>query len=94
MYRTPFLEHKSCIKYFTPSLILSSWVSYGLKNRKINEDKLANQLLPFFVLRSTTFWMESETKSPMEIEKLLKKQISLLYKNILKEKNNVLLGKT
>lgn len=67
-------------------LILSSWINYSLKKRGISEIKLANQLLPFFVLRATTFWIESENKNSIEIEALLKRQILFLYDNILYNK--------
>lgn len=68
-------------------LILSSWLNYGLKKRGVSEIKLANQLLPFFVLRATTFWIASETKTSIKVEYILKKQILSLYNKIVYKKD-------
>lgn len=49
--------------------ILSSWLKYGLQNKNVSPLILAEQLLPFFVIRATTFWFSSENMSAEEVEK-------------------------
>ena len=59
--------------------IFMSWLRFGLQNPSINTDLLAEQLLPFFVLRATTFWFSSEEMSPEETEREIKEQAQMLY---------------
>jgi hypothetical protein len=59
-------------------VLLYEWVNYSLKNKNINTDFLAKQLLPFFVVRATTFWFFSEKATAGETENQIKNQALLL----------------
>lgn len=59
-------------------ILLYEWVNYGLKNKDIDTDFLAKQLLPFFVIRATTFWFYSESVTVEETENQIKNQALLL----------------
>lgn len=59
--------------------ILMSWLGFGLQNPLINADLLAEQLLPFFVLRATSFWFLSESMTPEETEREIREQAQMLH---------------
>ncbi len=62
--------------------ILSSWIKYGIHNKKISSFLLSKQLLPFFVLRATSFWFLSEKMTAIETEKEIIEQSIDLYKKL------------
>ncbi len=64
------------------ALILSSWIKYGIQNKKISPHLLSKQLLPFFVLRATSFWFLSENMTAAETEKEIINQSIGLYKKL------------
>lgn len=59
--------------------ILMAWLRFGLQNSLVNPDLLAEQLLPFFVLRATSFWFSSEQMTPEKVESEIKRQTRMLY---------------
>lgn len=58
--------------------VLMGWLRFGLQNRRISVDLLAEQLLPFFVLRATGFWFSSEQMTAEETESEIRQQARLL----------------
>jgi glucosylglycerate synthase len=62
--------------------ILSSWIKYGLHNKKTSSFILSKQLLPFFALRATSFWFLSEKMTSVETEKEIINQSINLYKKL------------
>lgn len=59
--------------------ILFAWIEYGLKNKNIDATILAKQLLPFFVLRATSFWFSSENMTAEEVENQIRDQALALH---------------
>ena len=55
-------------------IILVRWIKYGIENKKIAPEILSNQLLPFFVLRATSFWFLSEKMTAEQVEEEINKQ--------------------
>ncbi len=64
--------------------ILSAWIKYGLENKNIKAEILAEQLLPFFVLRATNFWFSSENMTAEEVESQIREQAMLLCSSMRK----------
>lgn len=59
--------------------ILARWIKYGIENKTIAPEILSNQLLPFFVLRATTFWFLSEKMTAEQVEEEINKQALALH---------------
>lgn len=59
--------------------ILMGWLRFGLRDRRADADRLGEQLLPFFVLRATSFWFSSEQITAEETESEIRRQARLLH---------------
>ncbi|MCC6931829.1 MAG: glycosyltransferase [Deltaproteobacteria bacterium] len=55
-------------------IILANWLKKGLLYKHIDELLLANQLLPFFIIRAINFWKLSEKLNAIEVENQLYNQ--------------------
>lgn len=60
--------------------ILAAWLSSAVRNRSFFTD--ASELLPFFVIRSVSFWHKSLALSALSVEKELKAQVKLINNQI------------
>lgn len=60
------------------SNIISNWLYYALKKSKKNSLKIAEELLPFFVLRTVSFWNTTSMLSGVAVEDIIRKQARLI----------------
>jgi glycosyltransferase involved in cell wall biosynthesis len=60
--------------------LLTKWISHFLKSNLTPNlaRKAGKELLPFFVLRATTFWIWSETREASDVEIAIQKQAEVL----------------
>jgi len=66
------------------ALLLSKWLSYGLKKESACAI-MAKELLPFFTWRAVSFWFESRSMSEQEVDKYLVHQASIIDTVMLNE---------
>jgi len=60
------------------SAILSNWLSYARGGRLKDSLKISQELLPFFVLRTVSFWNESLGLNSSAVEGIIKKQTRMV----------------
>lgn len=63
--------------------ILSSWLSFFINHQNEDSFKYANQLLPFFILRTVNFWTKIINYKPQEVESEIRSQAQLIRKKII-----------
>lgn len=64
------------------SLIISEWLSYALKQTKKSSLQVAEELLPFFVLRAVGFWSSISNINSETVEGIINKQARLIRNKI------------
>jgi len=64
------------------SMLISKWLKYALKQTRKSSLQAAEELLPFFILRSVSFWNSITSMSCGEVESIIKRQARLIRNKI------------
>jgi hypothetical protein len=64
------------------SILIAKWLKYALKQKQKSSLQAAKELLPFFILRSVSFWNSITNMSRESVENIIKKQARLIRNKI------------
>lgn len=64
------------------SILISEWLEYALKQTRRSSLHAAEELLPFFVLRTVSFWNSVSNMGGKAVENIIKKQARLIRNKI------------
>lgn len=64
------------------SILISKWLRYALKQTRKSSLRVAEELLPFFILRSVSFWNSVANMSCEAVENIIKRQARLVRNKI------------
>lgn len=64
------------------SILVSRWLKYALKQTQKSSLQAAEELLPFFILRTVSFWNSVTNISDRAVENIIKRQARLIRNKI------------